>query len=394
MISQAELTDIRNNTPGCKNNIHLNNAGAGLMPLPVLKTIKDHLDLEAEIGGYEAAKQEVHRTRAVYEAASRLLNCKAENIAFTAHATDSYAKALSSIPFERGDIILTTHEDYTSNQIAFLSLKKRFGIEIVRIPGTQKGGVDLDEAWQLIRRLRPALVAVTHMPTNSGLIQPVEEIGKYCHDQHILYLVDACQTVGQLNLDVQQIGCHFLSTTCRKFLRGPRGMGLLYVADSILEGGYEPLFIDMHGAKWEEKDVYIPSETARRFEDWEFPYALILGTGAAIDYALKLGMDRIEESVRFLADYMRESLGSTDKIRLLDRGVDQGGIITVSLKNREPEELRAMLHEHHINTSVSSREAGVIDFDEKGVNSALRISPHYYNTVEEIDFFTSIIKKL
>ena len=394
MINKAELAELRNDTPGCKNKIHLNNAGAALMPLPVVNTIKAHLDLEAETGGYEAARQEVDRVRDVYQAASQLLNCQSQNIALTANATDSYSRALSSIPFEIGDIILTTNEDYTSNQIAFLSLKKRFGVEVVRIPSAQKGGVDLDQAWKLMKDLRPKLAAVTHMPTNSGLIQPIGKIGEYCRDQHVLYLVDACQTVGQLSLDVQQIGCDFLSATCRKFLRGPRGVGFLYVSDNILNKGYEPLFIDMHGARWQEKDVYIASETAQRFEDWEFPYALILGTGEAINYALKLGMDRIEESIRFLANYTRERLQSADKIRLLDKGENQGGIITLCVADQGSDQLKALLNEHNVNTSVSARDAGLIDFDEKGVNSALRVSPHYYNTTEEIDFFISIINKL
>ena len=199
------------------------------MPLPVLNAIKAHLDLEARIGGYEAARQETARISQVYEAASSLLNCQAKNIAFTANATDSYSRALSAIPFKSGDVILTTNEDYTSNQIAFLSLKKRFGVEVVRIPSAQGGGVDLNRAGQLITDLHPKLVAITHMPTNSGLIQPVAEIGEYCRRQDTLYLLDACQTAGQLNLDVEQIGCDFLSSTCRKFLRGPRGVGFLYV---------------------------------------------------------------------------------------------------------------------------------------------------------------------
>ena len=394
MIDNVELEDLRNDTPGCQSRTHLNNAGAGLMPLPVLNAIKAHLDLEARIGGYEAARQEAVRIGQVYEAVASLLNCSARNIAFTANATDSYSRALSSIPFKSKDTILTTNEDYTSNQIAFLSLKKRFGVEVVRIPSAHEGGVDLDKAKQLIQDLQPKLVAVTHMPTNSGLIQPVAEIGKYCYEQDTLYLVDACQTVGQLNLDIKKIGCDFLSTTCRKFLRGPRGIGFLYVSDKILNNGYEPLFIDMRGAYWQEKDIYIPSETARRFEDWEFPYALILGTGEAVNYSLKLGMGRIEERVRFLANYTRQGLARIDKVSILDKGDDQGGIITLSVPNRQPDQVRAVMDKHRINTSISAKDSGLIDFDEKGVDWALRISPHYYNTTGEIDFFVSIINQL
>ncbi len=385
MTTAAIVKDLRTDTPGCDNKIHLNNAGAGLMTSNVLHIMKAHLDLEAQIGGYEAAAHQRDEIQNAYQMVGQLLTCPPENIAFTNNATDAYARALSCIDFKRGDIILTTNNDYVSNQIAFLSFRKRFGIEIVRIPDAEAGGVDVDKAWELMKSLRPKLVAVTHMPTSSGLIQPVEEIGKYCRQLDMLYLVDACQTVGQLNINVQKIGCDFLSATCRKFLRGPRGAGFLYVSDKVLQGKYEPLFIDMRGAQWEEKDKYIPHKNATRFEDWEFSYALILGSGAAVAYALSLDMNWIEERIRFLADYTREELRKLNHIQLLDKGTDLGGIVTINTPTMPADQLKALLDKNDINTSLSHRSSAVIDFDEKGVAWVLRISPHYYNTVDEID---------
>jgi len=393
MIDSQDIGKLRRETPGCENKIHLNNAGAGLMPSPVLNRIIEHLELEARIGGYEAAELKHQEIQEFYEQAGKLVNCSSENIAYTNNATDSYSRALSSIPFNKGDILLTTNDDYISNQIAFLSFKKRFEIEIVRIPNAENGGIDLDQAYQLIGNLNPRLVAVTHVPTNSGLVQPIEQVGRFCKEFGVLYLVDACQSVGQLNVDVRKIGCDFLSVTCRKFLRGPRGAGFLYVSDRILEGNYEPLFIDMQGANWQDKDLYIMQESAQRFEDWEFPYALLLGSKEAIKYALNIGIDKIEDRVRYLAGYLRDNLRDYKKLRLLDRGDDLCGIITLSIKNKTAEEIRVLLDNNNINTSISYREYAVIDFDEKGVDWALRISPHYYNTIEEIVQFISILKQ-
>jgi len=394
MIDSQDIEKLRKETPGCENKIHLNNAGAGLMPSPVLNRIIKHLELEAKIGGYEAAELKHGEIQEFYQQAGKLINCSSGNIAYTNNATDSYSRALSSIPFNKGDIILTTNDDYISNQIAFLSFKKRFEIEIVRISNAENGGIDLDKAHQLIDDLNPKLVAVTHVPTNSGLIQPIEQVGKFCSEFGVLYLVDACQSVGQLNVDVQKIGCDFLSVTCRKFLRGPRGAGFLYVSDRILEENYEPLFIDMQGAKWQDKDLYIMQESAQRFEDWEFPFALLLGSKEAIKYALNIGIDNIEERVRYLAGYLRDKLIDYKKLRLLDRGDDLCGIITLSITNKTAEEIKVLLKNNNINTTISYREYAVIDFDEKGVDWALRISPHYYNTIEEIDQFISVLKQV
>src|SRR5256885_158381 len=200
-----DLDRLRSETPGCAHRIHFNNAGAGLMPASVLEAMTQHLELEAELGGYEAAEARSEAVDDFYAATGQLLGCQARNIAFTPNATDAFARALSSIPFDRGDAILTTRDDYISNQIAFFSLRKRFGVDIVHAPNLPEGGVDADEMARLMRERRPRLVAATHIPTNSGLVQPVAQIGRQCRELELLYLVDACQSVGQYVLDVEQL---------------------------------------------------------------------------------------------------------------------------------------------------------------------------------------------
>src|SRR5436190_5991039 len=244
-----DLERLRHDTPGCGGRIHFNNAGAALMPKPVIDAMTEYLALEAEIGGYEAADARVEQIDGFYAAVAELLGCDPRNVAFATSATDAYARALSSIPFERGDLILTTRDDYISNQIAFMSLRRRFGVEIVHAPDLDGGGLDPNAMAQMMRERRPRLVAATHIPTNSGLVQPVAQIGRQCRELELLYLVDACQSVGQYVLDVEQLGCDFLSATGRKFLRGPRGSGFLYISDRALAAGYVPLFLALHGAR-------------------------------------------------------------------------------------------------------------------------------------------------
>jgi selenocysteine lyase/cysteine desulfurase len=389
-----DLARLRAETPGCASRIHFNNAGSGLMATPVLEAITEYLELEAELGGYEAADAREEAIHDFYAATAQLLGCKARNIAFAPNATDAFARALSSIPFASGDLILTTRDDYISNQIAFFSLRKRFGVDVVHAPNVPEGGVDVGAMERLMRERRPRLVAVTHIPTNSGLVQPVAEIGRRCRELELLYLVDACQSVGQYAIDVEQLGCDFLSATGRKFLRGPRGSGLLYVSDRALAAGYEPLFIDMRGARWVGPENYRQVETAARFEDWEFSYATLLGSAAAIRYALTVGIDVIAERTPALGAALRERLAELDGVRILDRGRRRCAIVTFTVDAWNSEVLMTELRRRRINSSVSAREHALYDFTDKGVEACVRMSPHYYNTEQEVDEVVDAVREL
>ena len=259
---------IRADTPGCLTKTHFNNAGASLPTLAVLNVMLDYLTEEANCGGYETAARHSTELNRFYLAVGKLLNCPAKNIAFTSSATNSFARALACIPFEKGDVVVIANEDYSSNQLNFLSLQQRFGIRLIRAQSLPEGGVDADHMEQLIRQHHPRVVSLTHVPMNTGLIQPVAVIGKVCRELDIPYLVDACQSAGQLPLDVEEIGCDFLCATMRKFLRGPRGAGFLYVSDRIIARGWFPTFVDMYGANWTGPDSFELTPDARRFQDW------------------------------------------------------------------------------------------------------------------------------
>jgi selenocysteine lyase/cysteine desulfurase len=389
-----DIQRLRADTPGCRERVHLNNAGSALMPDPVVRAIQEHISLESRIGGYEAAEARADAVQAAYQSVAKLIGAQSRNIAFTENATASFIQALSSTRLQRGDVILTTRNDYASNQIQFLSLQARLGVSIVRAPDCASGGVDVQAMAELIRRRPPRMVCVTHVPTNSGLVQDVSAIGALCRDAGVLYLVDACQSIGQLPIDVAALGCDFLSASARKFLRGPRGAGFLYVSDRVLEQGLEPLYIDMRGADWIAEDRYRALPDARRFETWEFAWALVLATGEAARYAMALGLEPISRRVAALATRLRAGLGSLERVRLLDRGSTLCGIVSVAIAGHDPAQLVAALRSRGINTSAQIREYAVIDYDEKRVAASLRISPHYYNTEQEIDLLLSTLQQL
>jgi selenocysteine lyase/cysteine desulfurase len=399
-FTAEEIAGFRRDTKGCSHVVHLNNAGASLMPDVVTRSIVEHIELESRIGGYEAASLRADAIQRFYTQAGRLLNCSGFNIAFTSSATDSFVRALSAIPFQPGDVILTDNDDFISNQIQFLSCQKRFGVRLVRIKNSPQGGVDIDDFERNLKILKPRLLAITHIPTNAGLVQPVRRIGEIYGEyqrtqgESTWYILDACQSIGQMKLDVNELKCDFLSVTNRKFLRGPRGAGFLYIADRALHAGLEPLFIDMRGAEWIEKDRYAARDGGMRFEDWEFAYALVVGTRAAIDYCLAVGEQRIWQQVTLLSGLMREQLAAIDKVRVLDKGPELGGLVTFTVKGAEPMRLVNELSKRKINVVPSYRNFAVIDFDEKQVEWAIRASPHYFNTAEEIAICTVALREI
>lgn len=383
----AELRRWRADTPAVEaGRIHLNNAGAALMPLPVFNAVHHHLEREIRLGGYEAADEVAGRIGRVYDELAALLGAPgARSVALVENATVAFAQALSAFDPGPGDVVLTTRNDYASNQLMYLSLAERRGIEIVRAEDLPEGGVDPESVRVLLRRRRPTLVAVTWVPTNSGLVQPVEEIGRICAEEEVPYLVDGCQAVGQMPVDVGRIRCDFLAGTGRKFLRGPRGTGFLFVSDRMLAAGRKPLFLDMRGADWIGADRYELRQDARRFENWEFAYALVMGLGEAAWYARGVGVEAAWERTRALGARVRERLAGMDGIRVLDRGRELCAIVTAEVAGKAAGDVVARLREQGINTSAIDRVSAVIDMDAKGAATALRISPHYYNTEAEID---------
>jgi selenocysteine lyase/cysteine desulfurase len=390
----SKVKQWRAETPGCAHIIHLNNAGASLMPQPVLAAITEHLNREAELGGYEAADYADEQVTAAREAVASLIGAQARNLAVVENATVGFAQALAAFDFAPGDVIVTTRNDYISNQLMYLSLAKRRGVEIRRAADLPEGGVDPHSIRELARNPKCKLVAVTWVPTNSGLVQPVDAVGEVCEEIGVPYLVDACQALGQIPIDVARLRCDFLSATARKFLRGPRGIGFLYVSDRVLRSGMYPPLVDMRGAKWLGADEFQLAPDATRFENWEFAYALIFGMGAAARYAADVGIADARQRARKLAAYTREKLSAIPGMRVLDRGPELCAIVTAEVRDKPAGELVTALRKRKINCSSSPREYAVIDMDEKRATSALRISPHYYNTLEEVDTLISALEEI
>ncbi len=387
-----DLARARRETPGVAHVAHLNNCGAGLMPSPVLGAVVDHLRLEAEIGGYEAFERAEARIERGYDSIARLLNCAAGEIAIVENATVGWDMAFYAMAFQPGERIVTGSAEYGSNYIAFLQVARRTGAEIVVAPDDEDGQIDV-AALEAMLDERVKLISITHAPTSGGLINPAAEIGRIARAAGIPYILDACQSVGQLPLDVQEIGCDVLSATSRKFLRGPRGVGFLYIRREMGER-LEPPFLDNHAATWTARDDFEIRPDARRFENWENYVAGKLGLGVAVDYALEWGLEAIRARVDSLARDIRARLSGLPGVVVHDRGKVRSGIVGFSVGARDPREVKASLARDGINISTSGRASTRIDMERRGLELINRLGVHYYNSEAEIDRFIAAIREL
>ncbi|EIG55938.1 selenocysteine lyase [Bradyrhizobium sp. WSM1253] len=353
------------------------------MPVAVVEAMKQHIDLECEIGGYAAADRESRRLDSVYGSVARLLNAAPDEIALMENATVAWQMAFYALPFSKGDRILTAEAEYAANYVAFLQVAKRTGAAIDIVPSDASGELDVDALERMIDE-RVKLIAITWVPTNGGLVNPAAAVGKIARAHGIPYLLDACQAVGQMVVDVEAIGCDMLSATGRKFLRGPRGTGFLYVRRAMLQR-LEPPMIDHYAAPWVSRDAYRLRDDARRFETWENNYAARLGLGAAVDYALDIGIGPIEQRCRMLADRLRGSLASIRGIRIRDLGRTPGAIVSFTVDGYEAEAVVSGAAAASITIGASDPSSTRIDAEIRSLPPVVRASPHYYNTEAEID---------
>ena len=387
-----DIARARRETPGCERVLHFNNAGSALMPRPVLDATRDYLTLEAEIGGYETAAREDAALERFYDAAAKLLGCESDEIAFIENATRAWDMAFYALHFASGDRILTARAEYASNVIAFLQVAERTGAMVEVVPSDETGQISVDALEGMIDE-RVKLIAITHVPTNSGLVNPAAAVGKVARAAGITYLLDACQSVGQMPVDVGEFGCDLLSTTGRKYLRGPRGTGFLYVRRELSQR-LEPPFLDLHAATWVAPDRYEIRSDARRFENWETNYAGKVGLAVAIDYAREWGIGAIWERVRTLASSLRTGLRAIPGVTVRDIGAEQCGIVTFTADGVGAREIQEALAARSMNVTTSTVSSTRFDMEARGLDEVVRASVHYYNDEAEVERFCEGVRVL
>lgn len=390
--TDAAIARARRDTPATASLIHFNNAGASLMPEPVNEVVAAHLTREREIGPYEAAAEAAAALAAVHPTLASLIGAQASEIAIMDSASRAWIAAFGALRFQSGDCILTTTSEYASNFIPYLQAVRRYGVRIEVVPDGDDGALSLTA---LERMIGPdvRLISVNHIPTHDGLVNPAAAIGRLARAAGIPFLLDACQSVGQMPVDVAEIGCDMLTATGRKFLRGPRGTGFLYIRQAFADT-LEPWMLDLHGADWTSPERYEPKPGAQRFELWEFDHAARLGLAAAARYAASWGLSNIKTRIQTLATHLRSRLAVMPGVVVRDRGAVKSGIVTFTVADEDPFALQLRLRAERINVSVSKARSARVDFARLDDQARLRASVHYYNTTDEIDRMTARLERL
>lgn len=384
---------VRDDTPGVgAGAVFLDSAGSSLPPRVVTETVIGHLRREAEIGGYRAANERLAELAGVKDAIATLLNTTPDTIALSDSATRGWTDFFYAVPLHPGDRILLSGADYASNAIAALQRAHATGARVERIPDDDVGRIDLD-ALAAMTDERVRLVSLLHVPTNGGLVNPVAAAARIAREAGALVLLDACQSAGQLPLDVTELGVDALSATGRKWLRGPRGTGFLYLRPE-LAATMEPGRLDLHSARWTAPQEYRMAPDASRFEFWEHDVAARLGLGAAVRYLLELGPEEVYSAIAERAEYLRGALGELAGVTVRDLGVEHSGIVSFTVEGTAPVEVRDRLLGKDITVTVSHRGSTLLDMSARGLDSVVRASPHYFVSRDELDRFVAAVAAL
>lgn len=386
-----DLARARADTPGVNRVAHLNNAGASLAPQPVIDAVMDHLRLESDVGPYEAAERAYEAVGHGHAAVSALLNCHSQEVAMFDNATRAWAMALTSVPFRAGDRVLISPMEYGSCYLSLLHLARRHGVRVEVLPVNPDGLVRMEELHARLDE-RVKLIAMPHVPTHDGLIYPVAQIGKVARQHKIPFLVDACQSVGQIPIDVKEIRCDMLVGSGRKYLRGPRGTGFLFVRRELAER-LTPALVGLDGVAW-AAGGYRFAPAARRFDMWETNCAARIGLGVAIDYALSWGVEQTWPRIQQLAAGLREDITRIPGVLVQDRGQERCGTVAITVQGWDAASVRAELHRAGINTWVCLANSACVDMQKRRMTSLLRISVHYYNSAEELARLCAVLESL
>ncbi|MGH1504164.1 MAG: aminotransferase class V-fold PLP-dependent enzyme [Acidimicrobiales bacterium] len=394
-IDHARIEAIRAASPGFLDHVHLNNAGSSIPSDATVDAMVDYLRFEARVGGYEAKTARLDAVDAFRPALAELLGVDRGEIAFMPNDTAGFAAAVWGLAatgaIGAGSRVLVDRATYVSHYLALLQLAGRHDLELVAIPSDEAGVIDLDALDGLLDD-RVAAVSLTHVGTHRGSINPVTDAGERIRQgSGALFLLDACQSVGQLPVDLRAIDCDVATATGRKFLRGPRGSGLLYVRADV-QDRIDPPGIDGAHTSWVDVASYEPGDDARRFEPFEASFAVQVGFGVAVRELLELGIEPIGQRIVALGEQLRDTLGEVAGVAVHDGGHERGGIVTFTQDGRSPAEVQAALTAAGVAVSVTQGGSARLDL---GVGDspaeAVRASVHYPNNDDDLDRLVDVV---
>lgn len=378
-----DIERVRADTEGVDEIVHLNSCGSSLPPRAVVDAQVAYLRQEQRRGGYETATAFADRLDDLYAATAEMLGCGSDEVAFQGSAIEGWWRAFLSIPLAPGDRVLASHSEYQGNAFGLLQARAR-GVVVDIVPNDDHGTVDVDALAAMLDE-RVKIVCLTQVSMANGAVHPAAGVGRVCRDAGIPFLLDACQVAGQRPIDVEALGCDFLVYTGRKFLRGPRGTGVLYSRRATVDQLGPSPFVDGRSAVWTDADTWRHAPGAQRFELGERSFAGQVGLAVATRYALDVGLPAIAERVGLLAERLRSALASIGRVVVRDEGLDRSGIVTFTVDGHAAAEVQRRLAEVGVFVGAPGRLNAQWDLGPRDIEAVVRAGVHYFNTDDEVD---------
>ena len=387
-----DLERVRADMVGVDDIVHLNNCGSALPPRCVVDAQVDYLRAEQRMGGYETAAARADDLQEFYVQTARLLGCDPDEIAFQGSAIEGWWRAFLSIDLRPGDRVLAGTSEYQGNAVGLLQARER-GVIVESVPNDETGTIDLS-ALEAALDERLKLVCLTQVSMSNGAVHPATEVGRMCRAAEVPFLLDACQVAGQRPLDVDTLGCDFLVYTGRKFMRGPRGTGVMYARRSTVDRLGPSPFVDGRSAVWTGPDTWHHTPGAARFELGERGFAAQVGLGVATRYALEIGLEAIAERVGGLAERLRTDLGSVERVTVHDEGADRCGIVTFTVEGLTAAAVKEAVGIAGINIGAPADVNAQWDLGARGIDAVARAGVHYFNDDHELDRLVAAVADL
>ena len=374
---------LRGQFPLTKDRAYLNTGGLGASPFAVIDAVKAKMD------ELEAISETGHNPQTwdrIKGAAGNLLGCSPDELAFTRNTTEGINIVANGLPLKRGDEVILTTQEHVGNALTWLVLQKREGI-VLRLfePSVLSQQENLDRIARLITK-RTRLISIPHAVTTTGLIMPVNAIAEMARAKKIWFFVDGAQTAGMFPFSLHEIGCDAYATSGHKWLLGPKETGLLYVRNEMLDtvqaksvGAYSDGGFDFL------KGTVALNDTAQRYEYGTVSVPLRVGLGAAIDFIMKVGIDRVWDRDRTLSTRLFDGLRTIPDVNLLSPAdpAMRSAMITFMHAKIPHLELQNQLNTYNLRTR-SVTEGGM---------AALRVSTHIYTMPEEVDRVLEGVRK-
>lgn len=360
---------------------YFNNCGAGLMSPQTLNVIENHLRREIAVGAYRAAQESRIPMEEFYGRVARLLNAASPNdVAFMDSASRAWNMALYGAELRPGDRVLTLSSEFGTNVLTLFHRARQVGASVEVIQCDAEGHFAMDDFAAAIAK-GARMVAISHVVAHASIVNPVHEIGQLTNRYGAIYLVDGCQGVGQISVDVEAIQCDAYTGTGRKWLRGPRGTGFLYVKSSA---PFRTPHIDLSAADLvigkDGQVVGVEVRTdARQFELWERSVAGMLGLSSAIGEYLAMQPGYVTDRIQTQADRLRAVVSDNPHLRLLGRRQSESGVIGFYLTEPKREGVvRENIERAGLGISTMSSWDCPLHFPQNGATTIFRLAPHYY----------------